>query len=392
MRIIYYTYPYFFDASLCFIRSMSKKVDMHVIMEVTPENRKGPLFDLTSTSLDAGIADANTVLHEMLPVGAERYWSDLRGFHLNVYDSRHIIHPSTFIQGKKLGQLIYEIGPDILLFDDLSLRIALGSPFFRNVSWMIGIHDPESHSGEMDWRSPISRKLMYGRAKQFILHNKKQEKRFLEKYHIPPGRATIIPLGIYDVYQNWISQQEAEDNSILFFGRFSYYKGIEVLFDAAVQVCRELENVKFNIVGGAFSGYQLPRLPLLSRGGSINLVMQYVTTYELAQFFSKAVCIVCPYLDATQSGVVLTAYAFQKPVIATNVGGLPEYVIDDKTGLLVEPNDPKMLAAAIIRLLNEKELQNKLKNGISSGQLQWLNWDEISNRYLEIFNKVAKNE
>ena len=58
--------------------------------------------------------------------------------------------------------------------------------------------------------------------------------------------------------------------------------------------------------------------------------------------------VVCPYESATQSGIIQIAYGFDKPVVATNVGGLPDVVADKKTGYLVESKNPRALADAII--------------------------------------------
>ena len=62
-----------------------------------------------------------------------------------------------------------------------------------------------------------------------------------------------------------------------------------------------------------------------------------------------------PYLDATQSGIAQIAFGFEKPVIATNVGGLPEVVKDGETGVLCEPGDPEALRDAIQRFFELKK-------------------------------------
>jgi len=73
-----------------------------------------------------------------------------------------------------------------------------------------------------------------------------------------------------------------------------------------------------------------------------------------------AAVVVCPYRDASQSGVVLSAYAFQVPVVATTAGGLPEYVFPGKTGLLVPPGDASALVVAIKSLVTAPHLQENM--------------------------------
>ena len=75
----------------------------------------------------------------------------------------------------------------------------------------------------------------------------------------------------------------------------------------------------------------------------------YTPDREVERYFAASDLVVLPYETATQSGIVQIAYGFTKPVIVTNVGGLPEVVTDDRTGLIVEPKDVNGLADAIIR-------------------------------------------
>ena len=101
---------------------------------------------------------------------------------------------------------------------------------------------------------------------------------------------------------------------------------------------------------------------------------------------STLLVIVCPYTDASQSGVVLTAYAFGKPVVATRVGGLPEYVEDGVTGLLVPPRNPQALAEALVRLLRDPDTQRTLSQGIRHNEA--LSWESIIKRTISVYEQV----
>jgi glycosyltransferase involved in cell wall biosynthesis len=71
---------------------------------------------------------------------------------------------------------------------------------------------------------------------------------------------------------------------------------------------------------------------------NLKIINKHIEIDELANIISQSKFIVCPYRDATQSGVLMTSFAMQKPVVATNVGAFPEYIEDDFNGLLAEPN------------------------------------------------------
>ncbi len=138
-----------------------------------------------------------------------------------------------------------------------------------------------------------------------------------------------------------MNRLRTEDRTLLFFGRLSAYKGLETLFQAAPLACKRLPGLRIIVAGNPVPGYRLPPAPDLPNGGELQIITGYIPNHTLAQLFQRAAVVVCPYTTATQSAVVLTAYAFGKPVIGTRVGGLPEYITDGETGVLVPPHSPE---------------------------------------------------
>jgi glycosyltransferase involved in cell wall biosynthesis len=103
----------------------------------------------------------------------------------------------------------------------------------------------------------------------------------------------------------------------------------------------------------------------------------------------QASLVVCPYIDASQSGVVLTAYAFNKPVVATNVGGIPEYIEDGVTGKIVPLKNPEALADAIIDLLSNADLRNQMSETIKTTKNKWSNWNNSALEMMNIYKKLV---
>ncbi len=87
----------------------------------------------------------------------------------------------------------------------------------------------------------------------------------------------------------------------------------------------------------------------------LKIIDDYISDNEVEKYFSACDVVVLPYESATQSGIVQIAYGFEKPVIVTNVGGLPDVVMDGKTGYVVEAKSPMALAEAVKKYY----LQNK---------------------------------
>jgi glycosyltransferase involved in cell wall biosynthesis len=143
-------------------------------------------------------------------------------------------------------------------------------------------------------------------------------------------------------------------------------------------------------IAGAGSGADTASLGSVAPQGTIELINRYVPTSELSRLFQRAAIVVCPYVASSQSGVVLTAYGFDKPVVTTDVGGLPEYIKDGHNGLLVPSNDPHQLADALIRCLTDDDLQASLRKGVLESKQKDLSWSRAADEALAVYEQVKK--
>jgi glycosyltransferase involved in cell wall biosynthesis len=128
---------------------------------------------------------------------------------------------------------------------------------------------------------------------------------------------------------------------------------LDVLLEAMALVQRPLHLV----VAGEFwqdEAIYREQIKQLGLGSKVTLINKYVPDEEVAALMQAAVVVILPYRSATQSAIVQVAFGHGKPVITTDVGGLTEAVQHDSTGLIVPPENPAMLAAAIDRFLAEE--------------------------------------
>ncbi len=141
---------------------------------------------------------------------------------------------------------------------------------------------------------------------------------------------------------------------LLFFGFVRPYKGLEYLIQAMAHVRAQID-AHLLVVGeiwGSLTYYQRYAAEF-GVADAITFINRYVPNEELPPIFAAADVVVLPYISATQSGVAQLAFGFGKPVITTNVGGLPEVVQDGVNGLIVPPQDATALARAIVRYFQE---------------------------------------
>lgn len=175
---------------------------------------------------------------------------------------------------------------------------------------------------------------------------------------------------------------------ILFFGFIREYKGLKYLIKAMPDVISKINNVKLLIVGD-FDKDKDNYLELIKQCDiecHVEIIEGYIPDREVEKFFAASDLVVLPYESATQSGIVQIAYGFAKPVIVTNVGGLPDVVTDGKTGYVVEAKNPGRLAEAIIKYYaenNEETFKENIKKDVER-----FSWD----RMIESIEKLYKGE
>jgi glycosyltransferase involved in cell wall biosynthesis len=141
-----------------------------------------------------------------------------------------------------------------------------------------------------------------------------------------------------------------KDKIILFFGFIRHYKGLDLLLRAMAdeRICQS--GIKL-LVAGEFYEDEKPYREIINQLGiesALILRTDFIPDSEVRYYLSAADAVVQPYRNATQSGVTPLAYHFEKPMVVTNVGGLPALVPNERAGLVAEP-DPASIASSILR-------------------------------------------
>lgn len=196
----------------------------------------------------------------------------------------------------------------------------------------------------------------------------------------------------HPVYSNFglpVSKEEArsklkltDKNLVLFFGFIRNYKGLDVLLKS-MALLKE-NDIKLMIAGEFYSNsdYYLDLINKLQLKNRIHLFTDFIPTSLVKYYFSAADAVILPYKDATQSGIVQIAMNFRKPVIATNVGGLGEVVINNRTGFVVEKENPEALADAIREFYKENR-ETEFVNNIEK-ELEKYSWKKFVDGMMEL--------
>lgn len=217
----------------------------------------------------------------------------------------------------------------------------------------------------------ILTRLALNNGSHFIVHAAEEAK---ELTKIQPHPDYIVtPHPTYNAFRfEGMSREQAreqlsigqEERILLFFGYVREYKGLKYLLRAMPEICREDEKVKLWVVGefGADREEYFKLIHELEIEDRVQVRDAYTPDREVEKYFAAADLVVLPYTSATQSGIVQIAYGFTKPVVVTDVGGLPDVVKDGETGYIVEAGNPQAIAGAVVRFFREGQAQRMQEN------------------------------
>lgn len=254
-------------------------------------------------------------------------------------------------QFMRVARQIKSINPDRVYIMDNHPWYFLFGWIFREKLWVVQ-HDPILHTGEAKFPLYLIihsvNVFLRTVAKKVIVHSNKF-RRYLISQNVSRERIIVRDHVSYDFFKKYGNKKlKTQKNTILFFGRIMHYKGVQTLIDAEKILAKKLKNYKIIIAGsGDFSDYW----PQVKNNKHFEIHNRFISEDEVADFFRRAAVVAVPYYNATQSGIIPVAYAFNKPVVATDVGGIPEMRKKGKKLILIKPKDPTELAENIIKLI-----------------------------------------
>lgn len=198
----------------------------------------------------------------------------------------------------------------------------------------------------------------------------------------------IIPNGIDTNRFKPNFDKENKELKILFVSRLVHRKGPHLLVRAFKRVVKKYDNVALVFVG---SGYMRGTLEELAMSLNITEKVKFlgdVSDEILPQVYSESDIFVLPSLHAESFGLVLLeAMASGLPVVATSVGGIPEVLEDGKEGFLVKP-DEKNIAEALIKLLEDKDLREKMGKNGRKKVVENYDWKNVCEKIEETYREL----
>lgn len=271
--------------------------------------------------------------------------------------------PRSYVFFRRLKRKMQEDGIDLLhiLLNPGEIWFAILACFLTDIPVVTTMIVPVANTGErlpgsIIWA--VNRIAAFG-SDMVIVNGSDQVDLVKKVYGTPTDRIAYVPLSLYGRAVKWQGETISEEpGTILFFGRAHPHKGLEYLIKAQPLITQKVPYARILI---SAHGEDLHRCRQLIRDHSkFEIHEGFVSADVMAQFFLRASLVALPYISASTSGVLVTAHSFAKPVVASRVGCLAEYIQDGSTGILVEPSNVEDLANAIVRLLMDNEMRNRM--------------------------------
>lgn len=215
------------------------------------------------------------------------------------------------------------------------------------------IHEVIPHEGDSQAKMvDLMNRAVVRLADTIILRNKTYIQDMISRYNISAERVKYLELWRrYPAYT-----APVHSGRVLFFGRINPYKGADNL----LKIVRLCPSISFDVIG-RIDPQMKEVAEQLAKEPNVKLNNNYVTDREMQDAFVNCDWVIVPYNSASQSGVIIDAYKYSRPVIAFAVGAIPEQVDDGKSGYLVEPGNQKKLAETLKEAVNlSREKYNKI--------------------------------
>ena len=259
------------------------------------------------------------------------------------------------------------------------------------------------------WLNRLTLRIQYRLTDRFFVHTSEMKAELVADFHVPEQNVTLIPFGINNALPDrGLTRAEARqqlgigdaDNTILFFGNLGPYKGVDLLVTAFQRIAGTNAKYRLIIAGkprGGCEKYVAGIEEAIRNSGiqnQVQLSIGFVPDDRLEAYFKAADLLVLPYRFISQSAVLLMAYSFGLPVVATDVGCFSEDVIEGRTGFVCKPDDPVDLADAIERYFASDLYQSldKRRQEIRDYANEQYSWEKVSELTLNAYKGLLQDQ
>lgn len=258
---------------------------------------------------------------------------------------------------------------DLVYSNTLAVLLGVFYSKKRNIKHLWHVHEIIVHPQVIATLYP---QILLKHSDKVVCNSFATKTNLISRCQLLESKTAVIHNGIeHELLNNELSLKKSfgfqnHDIVITLVGRISRLKGHKLLLTAFLKYLKPIQNVKLLFVGSPVTGqeYYLHEVEKMIQENSLQEYVKIIPFIKnLQPIWHITDIAVMPSTEAESFGLVAAeAMLAQKPVVAANHGGLTEIVVDNKTGFLVEPNNEKALADALLLLIKSPEMRCKMGN------------------------------
>jgi len=320
-------------------------------------------------------------------------------FYIDEVDPHSIIKINKYLDSKNIDIINIHVATTVKRKINYFLPFALYSKS-RGRKIVLTLHDVLPIDSD-DKLTPLV-DLFYKMADHFTVGNELEKEKLIKNFNIPVSKISVVPHGIYDLFDNKLYNKETarkflnipkDKKVVLFFGFLRKYKGFEQLIKATHQLTNKYDD----FIVYVSSGLKYAPEDLAEKSKALiasykledvfHLNLKYIETSDIEIVFKACDLVVLPYTHASQSGVAMMAFGFNKPVIITNAF-YDKVWIKNKAGLVAKPSDSKDLANKIAYMFDNPDKIESFGRYGYEYSVKNFSWEKIADKYCKIYKKI----
>ncbi len=292
---------------------------------------------------------------------------------------------------KDIANLINDYSPDFFLAGDEAILTSQVIKYISDgVRKYITVHDVTPHPVEFGFRrrivytlARVYRNRSFKYADTILLLSENSKNKFITNFNKYSDKIKLFrlgahpPISISETVPPEIVSKDIHEY-VLYFGRIEKYKGVNRLIHAFNNVCMKT-TLNYSLIIAGKGDIEEKETDIVANNPRIYLINRFIRDEEMVWLIKNCMAVVAPYIEASQSGVVPMAYHYGRGIIASNIGGLNEFVIPNKTGTLFS-NDQQL--EDILSDLNGKDSFVREEDCLKF-ESDYLNWERNLNRVLQ---------
>jgi alpha-maltose-1-phosphate synthase len=282
---------------------------------------------------------------------------------------------------RDIAAAVRRFSPDVVHAQDSVVHDPrlLWAARLRPRRFAVTVHDPHPHPGDIEpsLRMRVTRDALLTAARLVFVHGERLRDELRDAGRAPLPPIEVVPHGT----DSPPVTPPPSEPTLLFFGRMSRYKGLDVLLDAMPRVWRKIPQARLVVAGAG----PLPDAAVL-RDDRVEVRNEHIPDAEVPGLFRRATVVTLPYLQASQSGVGSQAKAHGRPIVATQAGELPGLVADG-SGVVVPTRDSEALAAVAVDLLTDERRAMRMGLAGARTAADDTSWETIGAETLRAYER-----